>query len=72
VLDMMALAARKLTDYPGEPSASDSFPTWVGSAQIGFTSNSGGNEQIYQVATSGTGGQNLTVTVAIEGWYGPN
>lgn len=73
VLDLTTRVVTQLTDYPSEPGAVDSSPAWVGSANVAFSSTSGGADQVYvlaadQVKTSG----GLTLPKAIEPWYGPN
>jgi hypothetical protein len=47
VLDLTTLALTQLTDYPGEPNAVDSAPAWVGSANLAFSSTTGGADQVY-------------------------
>lgn len=72
VVNLTTKTVTKLTDYPGDPSASDSFPTWVGNDKVGFSSDTGGNDQVYVLpatATNTSGG--LTLPKAIEAWYGP-
>lgn len=73
VLDLFTLVVTQLTDYPSEPSAVDSYPSWVGSANIAFSSTTGGADQVYVLAADGvktSGG--LTLPRAVEPWYGPN
>jgi Tol biopolymer transport system component len=72
-LDLATQAVVQLTDYPSEPAANDTYPTWVGSDRVGFSSDSGGNDSIYALpvsARNSSGG--LQLASAIEPWYGPN
>jgi len=73
VLDMTTKAITQLTDYPGDQGANDASPCWVGNDKVCFSSDSGGNDQVYaldatKVKTSG----GLQVAGATEPWYGPN
>ena len=73
VIDLMSKAIHQLTDYPGEPGANDSSPCWQGADKVCFSSDSGGNDQVYALPASGmmtSGG--LQVAGASEPWYGPN
>ncbi len=50
----------------------DTFPTWVGGTRLGFTSDSGGAENIYEIdvnAPEGTSAR-LKVPIAAQGSYG--
>ncbi|MDY7226335.1 TolB family protein [Hyalangium rubrum] len=62
----------QITDHPGEPGAQDSFPSWVGSTQVGFLSNAGGTQSIYRVSlgSSTLGPGTLLVPTASEPSYG--
>ncbi|MGQ0507500.1 MAG: TolB family protein [Myxococcaceae bacterium] len=62
----------QLTNYPGDPDALDSFPTWIGNGEVGFTNNIGGADQVYSVSAAAmqTTGK-LVRPSAIEPWYGP-
>ncbi len=73
VIDLGTKKVTKLTDYPGDPNASDAFPAWVGSDKVTFSSDTGGSDQVYVLPASAmntSGG--LTLPSAIEPWYGPN
>ena len=72
VMNLTTKAVTKLTDYPADPNANDSFPTWVGNDKVGFSSDTGGNDQVYALPASSmntSGG--LTLPGAVEAWYGP-
>ncbi len=72
VVNLTTKAVTRLTDYPGDPNANDSFPCWVGNDKVGFSSDTGGNDQVYVLsaaAMSTSGG--LTLPSAVEPWYGP-
>lgn len=72
VMNLTTKTVTKLTDYPSDQTVNDSDPTWVGNDKIGFSSDSGGNDQVYVLsatATNTSGG--LTLPKAIEAWYGP-
>ncbi|MFL5318957.1 MAG: TolB family protein [Myxococcaceae bacterium] len=63
---------RQLTDHPGEPGANDSFPTFTSNTEVGFSSDTGGADQVYTAQTSGTKvGGTLTVPSALQPWFGP-
>lgn len=73
VMDLGNRSVNQLTDYPGDPTAADGFPTWVGTDQVGFSSSVGGADQIYvlranAIMTSG----GLVIPSASEPYYGPN
>ena len=73
VIGLSSQTVTRLTDYPADPTANDSFPTWVGSTQVGFSSDTGGNDQVYELASTAmmsSGG--LVLPSAIEPWFGPN
>lgn len=73
VIDIATQLVHQLTDYPSEPAAQDSFPSWVASDRVAFVSDSGGEEQVYVLNASSmrtSGG--LTVPSASEAWFGPN
>ena len=62
----------RLVNYPAQPTATETFPTWVGVTQVGYSSDYGGDDSIYIVAAaahdaSGT----LKVPSAIEPFYAP-
>ncbi len=63
----------RLTNYVAEPNADDGFPTWVGSDQVGFSSNVGGPDNVYVLPANAmmtSGGFKLQS--ASEPYYGPN
>lgn len=71
VLSLSSGAVRQLTDL-GQASASDSFPSWGGSSTVYFVSDTGGTDNVYEIAASaeresGT----LQLGAAVEAWYGP-
>jgi TolB protein len=72
VVNLTSKTVTQLTDYPGDPTANDTFPTWVGNDKIAFSSDTGGNDQIYVLPATGmktSGG--FTLGSALEPWYGP-
>ena len=73
VIDLTTKVVTRLTDYPADPTASDSFPAWVGVDKVTFSSDTGGSDQVYVLpasAMNSSGG--LTLPSATEPWYGPN
>lgn len=74
VIDLASKKVNRLTEYPSDTGANDGFPTWVGSGQVGFSSDTGGADQVYVLSSSTptptSGG--LQVPSAIEPWFGPN
>jgi len=63
----------QLTDHPGDALANDSFPTWVGSTDVAFSSDSGGGDQVYRLSASAVRASGtLVLPSALEPWYGPN
>ncbi len=61
----------RLVYYPAAPS-SETFPTWVGISQVGYSSDYGGNDSVYVVASSATDGSGaLKVPSASEPFYAP-
>jgi TolB protein len=72
VMNLSSKAVTKLTDYPADPNANDTFPTWVGNDKVGFSSDVGGNDQVYVLpATAMNTSGGLTLPSAVEPWYGP-
>jgi len=69
VIDLMTKVTRQL--YAGEPGTNDSFPCWMGNASVGFSSDSGGNDNVYKVNLPSSTSASLLVPKAIEPWYGP-
>ncbi|MHB8873634.1 MAG: TolB family protein [Myxococcaceae bacterium] len=73
VLNLSTKAITQLTDYLSEPNANDSFPSWLGTNKVTFSSDSGGNDSAYALSATAqklSGG--LQMAGAIEPWYGPN
>lgn len=73
VIDLTTKVVTQLTDYPGEPGANDSAPCWVGNDKVGFSSDTGGNDQVYALPATGmktSGG--LQLAGGAEPWFGPN
>ncbi len=65
-------AVTRLTDYPADPTANDSFPTWSGASEVAFSSDTGGNDQVYTVSSNAVrGAGTLRLPSAIEPWFGP-
>ncbi len=62
-----------VTDHPGETSARDSFPSWMGPTQVGFLSGAGGADNIYRVSVTAStpGSGSFLVPSAGEPSYGP-
>jgi TolB protein len=72
VVDLSSRAVLQLTDYPGDPTARDSFPCWSGSTQVSFSSDTGGADQVYAIsATTNRGTGALRLPSALEPWFGP-
>lgn len=62
-----------LTDYPADPNANDTFPCWQGNGTVAFSSDTGGNDQVYTVSsTANLSTGTLVLPSAIEPWFGPN
>ncbi|MBL8951142.1 MAG: PD40 domain-containing protein [Myxococcaceae bacterium] len=73
VLDLTTKAITQLTDYPGDQNASDASPCWLGNDKVCFSSDTGGNDQVYALPSTAmktSGG--LQLAGATEPWYGPN
>lgn len=72
VIDLQTKQVTQLTDYPSDDAAIDSFPTWVSSSRVAFSSNTGGNDNVYVMdATLVKSSGGLTVPAATESWFGP-
>ncbi len=56
--------------YAGEPGTNDTFPCWMGSTALAFSSDSGGNDNVYKVNLPVSTSPSLLVPKAIEPWYG--
>jgi hypothetical protein len=73
VANLATGAVSQLTDHPEDASALDSFPSWNGSTQVIFSSNSGGADQVYGIGpTALRQSGSLQLPSAIEAWFGPN
>ena len=70
LIDLGTKQVTKLNDYVGEPGTNDSHPAWIDAATVAFSSDSGGNDNVYRVSVTGTS-RKLLVPKAIEAWYGP-
>jgi Tol biopolymer transport system component len=69
--NLMDRSFHRLVFYPAAPS-NETFPTWVGISQVGYSSDYGGNDSVYVVASSATDGSGvLKVPSAIEPFYAP-
>lgn len=55
--------------FPSENGANESFPSWVDGATVAFSSDSGGNDNLYSVTLPSSASPSLLVPKAIEGWY---
>lgn len=63
-----------VTAHVGNDSgARDTYPSWTGANQVGFSSNAGGAEQVYRISTNAAspGAGTLAVPSATEPFYGP-
>ncbi len=60
----------KVNDYSNEPNTNDTAPGWVGLSAVSFSSDSGGNDNVYQVNFDATA-RRLALAKAIEASYGP-
>jgi TolB protein len=70
--DLVMGSFHRLVFYPAAPSANETFPTWVGISQVGYSSDFGGNDSVYVVASSSVDGSGaLKVPSAIEPFYAP-
>lgn len=65
-------APTRVTEHPGEAGAQDTFPSWMGTTQVGFLSTAGGGQNIYSVTlpTTTLGGGTLLIPSAGEPDYG--
>jgi len=70
VLELESRAVTKVNDYLGEPGTNDTFPCWLDSLHVAYSSDSGGNDNVYQVGLTGEG-RRLLVPKAIEPFFGP-
>lgn len=55
--------------YAGEPGTNDTFPCWIGTSALAFSSDSGGNDNVYRVNLPVSTSPSLLVPKAIEPWY---
>jgi TolB protein len=73
VIDLTSKVVNRVTDYPAEPNANDSAPCWMGPDKVCFSSDSGGNDQLYALpADSMRTSGGLQLPSATEPWFGPN
>ena len=56
--------------FAGEAGTSDSFPCWMNNTTVAFSSDSGGNDNVYKVTLPASTSATLLVPKAIEPWYG--
>lgn len=70
VIDLASRQVAKVNDYVNEPGTNDTAPCWMDAATVAYSSDSGGNDNVYKVSTTGTG-RKLLLPKAIEAWYGP-
>lgn len=56
--------------YAGELGTNDSFPCWLGNTAVAFSSDSGGNDNVYKVNLPSSTSVSLLVPKAVEPWYG--
>ncbi len=72
VVNLSTKVVTKATEYPSDPTTNDSFPSWVGNDKFAFSSDSGGNDQVYVLpATASSTSGGLTLPKASEPFYGP-
>jgi Tol biopolymer transport system component len=55
--------------YAGEPGTNDTFPCWIGTSALAFSSDSGGNDNVYRVNLPVSTSPSLLVPKAIEPFY---
>jgi TolB protein len=71
VMDLATGVTNQLTDYPGDATAQDGFPTWVTNTEVGFTSNTGGADNVYVLpASSSKTSGGLRVPTGSQPWFG--
>lgn len=70
VIDLSTKVVTKVNDYMGEPGTNDSFPCWKSATTVAYSSDSGGNDNVYEISAAGTG-RKLLLPKAIEPWFGP-
>ena len=72
VIDLSTKMVTKVNEYMGEPGTNDTYPTWYTASSLAFSSDSGGNDNVYRASLTGLGAdRKLLVPKAIEPWYGP-
>ncbi len=69
-IDLSSKVVSLVNDYMGEPNTNDSSPTWYSATTLAFSSDSGGNDNVYRVSLDRTD-RKLLLPKAIEPWYGP-
>lgn len=55
--------------YAGEAGTNDSFPCWMSATTVAFSSDAGGNDNVYKVTLPSSTSASLLVPKAIEPWY---
>lgn len=70
VLDLAAGRIRRVNDYTSDAEANDTFPAWQSASVVVYSSDSGGNDNVYRVSSDGTG-RKLLLPRAIEPSYAP-
>jgi len=70
VIDLSTKAVTKVNDYVGEPNTNDTSPCWMNAAQVAYSSDSGGNDNVYGIGADGSG-RELLLPKAIEPFFGP-
>jgi TolB protein len=69
-LFLLDLGTRQVTQlYAAEANTNDTFPCWMSATEVAFSSDAGGNDNVYRV-TLPTSSPELLVPKAIEPWYG--
>ena len=57
--------------YAGEMGTNDTYPCWMSNTAVAFSSDSGGNDNVYQVSLPSSTSASLLVPKAIQPWFGP-
>jgi TolB protein len=70
ILDLATKKVTLLNDYTGEPNTNDSAPAWQSAATVVYSSDSGGNDNVYRIGANGAS-RKLVLPKAIEPYYGP-
>ncbi len=64
------LSSKQVTQvYGGEAGGVESFPSWMDNGTLAFSSDTGGNDNLYSATLPSTDSPALLVPSAIEGWY---